>query len=80
MSDRYETPRWDDEPESSASTTAATRSPPRESRPRTWTRRRPTEVDLDASSENVLDGWPATESDPAESDPDEAGRRRRAPL
>src|SRR4051794_30730962 len=55
MSDRYETPSWGDEPDDSA-----TRSPvagePREPLERTG---EAGEEDLDASSENVLDGWPA---------------------
>jgi 6,7-dimethyl-8-ribityllumazine synthase len=52
MSDRYETPRWDDEPEELlASEESATEMPDATER----------ESDLDASSENVLDGWPAVD-------------------
>jgi 6,7-dimethyl-8-ribityllumazine synthase len=70
MSDRYETPSWDDEPEEPGSAAVAggdvrvtgmgdaeAREP--DSR----------EADLDASSENVLDGWPAAAGD-ADADPD----------
>jgi len=64
MSDRYETPSWGDEPDD-----LATRSPvagePREPIERPDD---PGEHDLDASSENVLDGWPATDPNGA---PDE---------
>jgi len=64
MSDRYETPSWGDEPDD-----LATRSPvagePREPIERPDDRG---EHDLDASSENVLDGWPATDPNGA---PDE---------
>ena len=52
MSDRYETPRWDDEPRdllASEESVAPTPDPAEG------------ESDLDASSENVLDGWPAAD-------------------
>ncbi len=52
MSDRYETPRWDDEPSDLlASEESATEIPGATE----------DESDLDASSENVLDGWPAAD-------------------
>ena len=62
MSDRFETPRWDDEPEElgSGDGTAAVESADEADA-----------SDLDAASENVLDGWPAAEEPPA--DADEAG-------
>src|SRR3954464_3775281 len=54
MSDRYETPSWDAEPDE-----LETRSPAIDA---------PSDLDvgsgeqdLDASSENVLDGWPASD-------------------
>ena len=51
MSDRYETPRWDDEPEDLlAGETRAADDPVSAD-----------ESDLDVSSENVLDGWPAAD-------------------
>ena len=53
MSDRYESPRWDDEPKDLV--TGEDRS---EEAPAATTG----ESDLDASSENVLDGWPAVDS------------------
>ena len=62
MSDRYETPRWDDEPRELESDDVVVQEAPA------------AEVgqpDLDASSENVLDGWPepdAAEPDAAEPD------------
>jgi 6,7-dimethyl-8-ribityllumazine synthase len=53
MSDRYETPRWDDEPKDLlASEVSATDMPEAIE---------DDEVDLEASSENVLDGWPAAD-------------------
>jgi len=51
MSDRYETPRWDDEPEDLLAGETRPASDPVEG----------AESDLDASSENVLDGWPAAD-------------------
>ena len=52
MSDRYETPRWDDEPKDLlASEESATDMPEATE----------DEADLEASSENVLDGWPAAD-------------------
>lgn len=70
MSDRYETPRWDDEPRdllaSEESATGAADANGEGS-------------DLDASSENVLDGWPAAEPldvvDDADADGDGNGDR-----
>jgi 6,7-dimethyl-8-ribityllumazine synthase len=68
MSDRYETPRWDDEPRDPVANeeSGASVSDPSEEG-----------SDLDASSENVLDGWPAAAEpvdvvDAAEDDADGA--------
>jgi len=68
MSDRYETPRWDDEPDD-----LETRSPvanegyePPEAGAEVG------EPNLDASSENVLDGWPAVDPDAEPEDEDES--------
>ena len=55
MSDRYETPSWDDEPDD-----VGTRHPVADEaadEPEVAS----VEQGLDASSENVLDGWPATD-------------------
>ena len=52
MSERYDTPRWDDEPKD----LLASEEPAVEMPDATET-----ESDLDASSENVLDGWPAAD-------------------
>ena len=52
MSDRYETPRWDDEPEELLASKESAADLPDVTEG---------ESDLDASSENVLDGWPATD-------------------
>lgn len=57
MSDRYETPRWDDEPEDLLAGEGSAAAMPSETEG---------ETDLDASSENVLDGWPA--ADPLDAD------------
>ena len=78
MSDRYETPRWGDEPkefESADILEGEDQDVEAE------------ESDLDAASENVLDGWPAVEPDVVEADDaldvadldeaDERGRQRR---
>jgi 6,7-dimethyl-8-ribityllumazine synthase len=54
MSDRYETPSWDAEPDDLASR-RPTGTEPEE------TEAAEEEPGLDASSENVLDGWPATD-------------------
>ncbi len=68
MSDRYETPSWDDEPDDLATRNPATDAP---GDPDAGSGER----DLDASSENVLDGWPAidpnavNEEAPAETAP-----------
>lgn len=63
MSDRYETPSWDDDPRDLAAADAA----------------RPGETadgegpaDLDAASENVLDGWPVAELAPVDDEPAES--------
>ena len=57
MSDRYETPRWGGKPEDLESDdTVAEEEPAAEVE----------ETDLDASSENVLDGWPAADPAPAD--------------
>jgi 6,7-dimethyl-8-ribityllumazine synthase len=53
MSDRYETPRWGEDPkEFESDTTVGSDDPDVEAE----------EPELDAASENVLDGWPATEA------------------
>jgi 6,7-dimethyl-8-ribityllumazine synthase len=57
MSDRFETPRWDDEPEELELGDAAVRDDP-DRAPAASELDTP---DLDASSENVLDGWPVTD-------------------
>jgi 6,7-dimethyl-8-ribityllumazine synthase len=62
MSDRYESPRWDDEPESfrlddGSDEIAAGGEPTSEVDGSAIDT-----PDLDASSENVLDGWPAAEA------------------
>jgi 6,7-dimethyl-8-ribityllumazine synthase len=66
MSDRYETPSWDDEPADLG--TAAPVSP--ESEPDDVPGEA-ADTGLDASSENVLDGWPVAEVGASE-DEDEA--------
>ena len=53
MSDRYETPRWDDEPEELVVGGELAADAPDD------VDEAVAEVDLEASSENVLDGWPA---------------------
>ena len=53
MSDRYETPRWDDEPEELVVGGELAGDAPDDGDEAV------AEVDLEASSENVLDGWPA---------------------
>jgi 6,7-dimethyl-8-ribityllumazine synthase len=65
MSDRYDTPSWDDEPDD-----LATRSPVADEgyEPRGAG----AEAGLDASSENVLDGWPAAAPDPVSEDGEES--------
>ena len=52
MSDRFETPRWDDEPQELGSRDAAAAEKQADD---------PDGSDLDASSENVLDGWPVAD-------------------
>ena len=70
MSDRFETPRWDDEPEELAiGDDTAAQAPAGEA----------DGSDLDASSENVLDGWPVADAVADGDEADEAdGRRGRA--
>ena len=60
MSDRFETPRWDDEPQELGSRGAAAAEKQADE---------PDVSDVDASSENVLDGWPV--ADVIEDDDDE---------
>ncbi len=66
MTDRYETPRWDDEPDD-----LATRSPVADEgyEPRGADVGEP---GLEASSENVLDGWPAVDPVAVSDDEDES--------
>lgn len=52
MSDRYETPRWDDEPKDILASEESASDMPEATGD---------EADLEASSENVLDGWPAAD-------------------
>jgi 6,7-dimethyl-8-ribityllumazine synthase len=77
MSDRYQTPSWDNDPEElgSGDTVAgdavAGETVVGDAEPQ------PPDQDLDASSENVFDGWPLTEpavADPAVADPAVADR------
>lgn len=56
MSDRYQTPSWDDEPDDLRSSDAPAVQEDAS--------------DLDASSENVLDGWPASEVADADAEPE----------
>ena len=63
MSDRYETPRWDDEPEELGRREVLAEEVPEQTV-------EPVEPDLDASSENVLDGWPAAGTAPPEAEPE----------
>ena len=68
MSDRYETPRWDDEPRDLLASEESATEPLDAA---------DGDSDLDASSENVLDGWPAVdpldvEDDAASADEPEA--------
>jgi len=58
MSDRYETPSWDDEPADLG--TAAPVSPEPVAEPDDAPEET-ADAELDASSENVLDGWPVAE-------------------
>ena len=60
MSDRYETPSWDDEPDDRRRREAPCGRPGRPG-----ARARGRRADLDASSENVLDGWPAIDPNAA---------------
>ena len=60
MSDRYETPRWNDELDEPDEPEGADPSPAARRPPTPTSRLGRRDADLDASSENVLDGWPAT--------------------
>jgi len=60
MSDRYETPSWDAEPDDLETRSAAPSSTPATGEP-AEPDVAPADQDLDASSENVLDGWPAVD-------------------
>ncbi len=67
MSDRYETPRWDAEPEELAPRSPGL--PPETASPEDAVRdegSRPAELDLETSSENVLDAWSVDEPAPAD--------------
>jgi 6,7-dimethyl-8-ribityllumazine synthase len=66
MSDRYETPSWDDEPADLGN--AAPDSPEPDDAPGDAA-----DTDLDASSENVLDGWPVAEAVPSDEHGDDPG-------
>src|SRR6476646_1731591 len=85
MSDRYETPSWGDEPDDLATRTPVAGEPreplePREPIEPHEPNERSAEVgeeDLEASSENVLDGWPATDPNPV---PAEASSSDEAPA
>ena len=69
MSDRFETPRWDDAPEELAiGDDTAAQAPAGEA----------DGSDLDASSENVLDGWPV--ADVVADEADEAGEAHEGDL
>src|SRR4051812_23822868 len=61
MSDRYETPRWNDEPDE-----VTTRAEPADEHGLDASG--PDASDLDASSENVLDGWPSSDGAAASAD------------
>jgi 6,7-dimethyl-8-ribityllumazine synthase len=61
MSDRYDAPRWDNELEELGSDDAVAEEEPAAE---------VGESDLDTSSENVLDGWPAAAADDVEVAPD----------
>jgi 6,7-dimethyl-8-ribityllumazine synthase len=63
MSDRYETPSWDDEPRELGSTEPGRSDEETDGGPGAAAG-----ADLDASSENVLDGWPVADIVPAEDD------------
>ena len=68
MSDRYETPRWDDEPDD-----LATRTPVAdEGYEPGGAGAEVEEPGLEASSENVLDGWPAVDPDAVPEDEEES--------
>ena len=57
MSDRYETPRWDDEPDELPAREDRPSDDPIDEDPLALEG----ESDLDASSENVLEGWPVAD-------------------
>ena len=63
MSDRYQTPRWDDEPEDLLAGETQAAAEPRDDDGYE------DGADLDASSENVLDGWPAADPLDVEDEP-----------
>jgi 6,7-dimethyl-8-ribityllumazine synthase len=67
MSDRFETPSWDAEPDDLGSAGREANAPAEEAPERTAV-----DEDLDASSENVLDGWPVSEPVSADPDADDA--------
>ena len=69
MSDRYETPSWDDEPGDLEPRSPVADVP---GSPATGAE----ETGLDASSENVLDGWPAVDPVSLGSDDDDAAEDR----
>src|SRR4051794_14516518 len=79
MSDRYETPSWDDDPEElGAGGTVAGDTVPGDTVSGDMAsgdmvsgdaEPRPADEDLDASSENVFDGWPLADSDVAGDEP-----------
>jgi len=56
MSDRYETPSWDDEPADLGTAASAAAGPEPDDLPESAA-----DAEIDASSENVLDGWPVAE-------------------
>ena len=56
MSDRYETPSWDDEPADLGTAASAAAGPEPDDLPKSAA-----DAEIDASSENVLDGWPVAE-------------------
>ncbi len=78
MSDRYQTPRWDDEPKDLVAGENRAAAEPRDDDDH----EDEDGADLDASSENVLDGWPA--ADPLdvedESAVDEPATDREPPI
>jgi 6,7-dimethyl-8-ribityllumazine synthase len=65
MSDRYETPSWDDEPADLGTAASAAAGPELDDLPG-----EAAEPEIDASSENVLDGWPVAEAGAPDDDGD----------